>query len=94
MAIITYQDLATYMNKTFSSGEQAAANSMIGALERELSGILNRSLTGTTITDEAHLLQRNQHQIFLKEYPINSVSVLSNLKSSDLLFVNQDYRCK
>ena len=52
MAIITYQDLATYMNKTFTTGEQAAANSMIGALERELSGILNRSLTGTTVTDK------------------------------------------
>jgi len=81
MAIITYQDLATYMNKTFTTGEQAAANSMIGALERELSGILNRSLTGTTITDEAHILQRNQHQIFLKEYPVLSVT---SLKIGDL----------
>ena len=81
MAIITYQDLATYMNKTFTTGEQAAANSMIGALERELSGILNRSLTGTTVTDEAHILQRNQHQIFLKEYPVISVT---SLKIGDL----------
>ena len=31
---------------------------------------------------------------FLKEYPIKSVSVLSNLKSSDLLFVNQNYKCE
>lgn len=76
MAIITYQDLQTYMNKTFTSGEQAAANSLIGALERELEGILNRSLSGKTITDEAHLLNRNQKQIFLKEWPVNSVTVL------------------
>lgn len=81
MAIITYQDLATYMNKTFTSGEQAAANTMIGALERELSGILNRTLAGTSITDEAHILQRNQHQIFLKEYPVISVT---SLKIGDL----------
>tara|TARA_B100001250_G_scaffold23293_2_gene19546 strand:- start:5831 stop:6391 length:561 start_codon:yes stop_codon:yes gene_type:complete len=76
MAIITYQDLATYMNKTFTTGEQSAANTMIGALERELSGILNRSLTGTAITGEAHILQRNQQQIFLKEYPVLSVTEL------------------
>ncbi len=69
------------MNKTFTSGEQSAANTMIGALERELSGILNRSLTGTSITGEAHILQRNQHQIFLKEYPVISVT---SLKIGDL----------
>lgn len=76
MAIITYQDLQTYMNKTFTAGEQAAANLMIGALERELEGILNRSLSGKTITDEAHLLQRGQKQLFLKEWPVNSVTTL------------------
>ncbi len=76
MAIITYQDLQTYMNKTFTSGEQAAANLLIGALERELEGILNRSLSGKTITDEAHLLQRGQKQLFLKEWPVNSVTAL------------------
>ena len=37
---------------------------------------------------------KKKNFIFIKEYPINSVSVLSNLKSSDLLFVNRDYRCK
>ena len=68
MAIITYQDLATYMNRTFTAGEQAAANTMIGALERELSRILGRSLAGAAITDEKHILRRGQHQIFLKEY--------------------------
>jgi hypothetical protein len=76
MAIITYQDLQTYMNKTFTSGEQAAANLMIGALERELEGILNRSLSGKTITDEKHLLRRGQKQIFLKEWPVNSVTAI------------------
>lgn len=76
MAIITYQDLQTYMNKTFTSGEQAAANLMIGALERELEGILNRSLSGETITDEKHLLQRGQKQLFLKKWPVNSVTTL------------------
>ena len=81
MAIITYQDLATYMNRTFTSGEQAAATSMIGALERELAGILNRSLSGTSIVAEAHLLKRNQHQLFLKEYPVISVT---ELKIGDL----------
>ena len=65
MAIITYQDLETYMNKTFTSGQQAAANLLIGSLERELEGILNRSLSGKTITDEKHLLKRGQKQIFL-----------------------------
>lgn len=76
MAIITYQDLATYMNRTFTSGEQAAANHMIGGLERELSRILGRSLAGTTISSEAHILKRNQRQIFLKEYPVISVTAL------------------
>ena len=84
MAIITYQDLATYMNKTFTSGEQSAANTMIGALERELSGILNRSLTGTSITSEAHILQRNQKQIFLKEYPVISVTELPKIDIKNL----------
>ena len=64
MAIITYQDLATYMNRTFTSGEQAAANTMIGALERELSRILGRSLAGAAISGEKHILRRGQHQIF------------------------------
>ena len=77
MAIITYQDLATYMNRTFTSGEQAAANPMIGALERELSRILGRSLAGAAIASEAHILRRGQHQIFLKEYPVLSVTALS-----------------
>ena len=76
MAIITYQDLQTYMNKTFTSGEQASANLLIGALERELEGILNRSLSGKTITEEAHVLQRGQKQLFLKEWPVNSVTAL------------------
>lgn len=31
---------------------------------------------------------------FLKEYPIKSVSILSNLKSSDLLLVNENYKSK
>ena len=76
MAIITYQDLETYMNKTFTSGQQAAANLLIGSLERELEGILNRSLSGKTITDEKHLLKRGQKQIFLKEWPVNSVTAI------------------
>ena len=29
---------------------------------------------------------------FLKEYPIKSVSIMSNLKSSDLLFINENYQ--
>ena len=29
---------------------------------------------------------------FIKEYPIKSVSIMSNLKSSDLLFINQNYK--
>ena len=29
---------------------------------------------------------------FIKEYPIKSVSVMSNLKSSDLLFINENYK--
>jgi|TARA_Y100001947_G_scaffold155403_1_gene161372 hypothetical protein len=77
MAIITYQDLATYMNRTFTSGEQAAANTMIGALERELSRILGRALAGAAINSEAHILKVNQRQIFLKEYPVISVTGLS-----------------
>ena len=77
MAIITYLDLETYMNKAFTSGEQAAANSMIGALERELSQILGRSLSGTSVIGEAHLLQIGQRQIFLKEYPVLSVTAVS-----------------
>ena len=76
MAVITYLDLQEYMNKTFSSGEQTAATSIIGALERELSLILNRSLSGITVTEEAHLLQVGQRQIFLKEYPVNSVTAI------------------
>ena len=76
MAIITYQDLATYMNRTFTTGEQNAANTMIGALERELSRILGRALSGTAITEEAHLLKRGQKQIFLKEFPVISVTAL------------------
>ena len=31
---------------------------------------------------------------FIKEYPIKSVGILSNLKSSDLLFINQNYNCE
>jgi len=31
---------------------------------------------------------------FLCEYPIRSVSILSNLRSSDLLFVNKNYKCE
>ncbi len=31
---------------------------------------------------------------FIYEYPIRSVSILSNLKSSDLLFVNNNYKCE
>jgi len=77
MAIITYQDLATYMNRTFTTGEQAAANTMIGVLERELSRVLGRALAGKAVSGEKHLLQRNQRQIFLKEYPVISVTALS-----------------
>ena len=29
---------------------------------------------------------------FIKEYPIKSVSIFSNLKSSDLLLVNENYK--
>jgi len=76
MAVITYLDLQEYMNKTFDSGEQTAASSIIGALERELSLILNRSLSGVNVTEEAHLLQIGQSQIFLKEYPVTAVSAI------------------
>jgi FkbM family methyltransferase len=35
---------------------------------------------------------RTHKFICLKEYPIRSVSILSNLKCSDLLFINQNYK--
>ena len=76
MAVITYLDLQDYMGKTLTSTQQTAATTVIGALERELSQILGRSLTGITVTDEAHVLQAGQRQIFLKEYPVNSVTTL------------------
>jgi hypothetical protein len=77
MAVITYLDLQDYMGKTFTSTQQTAATSLVGALERELGAILGRSLTGLTVTSEAHVLQAGQRQIFLREYPVNTVTALS-----------------
>lgn len=77
MAVITYLDLQDYMNKSFSSGEQTAATTIIGALERELSQILGRTLEGVTVTAESHVLQVGQRQIFLREYPVISVTAIS-----------------
>lgn len=77
MAVITYLDLQDYMGKTFTSPQQTAATSLVGALERELGAILGRSLTGITVTSEAHVLQAGQRQIFLREYPVNTVTALS-----------------
>ena len=41
------------------------------------------------------LMNNNEKEIFSyikKEYPIKSVSIMCNLKSSDLLFINQNYK--
>ena len=41
-----------------------------------MSRVLGRALAGATITDEAHILKRSQRQIFLKEYPVTSITTL------------------
>jgi hypothetical protein len=73
MAILNYADLARYMNKTFSAGEQSAAATILTALEAELSYILNRPLAPVRITDEKHLLEPGQRQLFLRKAPVRSV---------------------
>ena len=73
MAILNYADLARFMNRTFTAGEQAAASSILTALESELSYRLNRPLGAIRITDEKHMLEPGQRQLFLRKAPVRSI---------------------
>ena len=73
MAILNYADLARAMNKTFTAGEQAAASTILAGLESEISYLLNRPLNPVRITDEKHMLEPGQRQLFLRKAPVRSV---------------------
>lgn len=73
MAILNYTDLARAMNKTFTDGERDAASTILAALESELSYLLNRPLSPIRVTDEKHMLEPGQKQIFLRKAPVRSV---------------------
>jgi hypothetical protein len=77
MAIILAADLAVYMNKTFTQSEEDAAALIISSIEGELSAIINRPLAPVQITDEIHMLQSGQRQIFLRKAPVTSVTSFS-----------------
>lgn len=77
MAILNYADLARYMNKTFSAGEQSAAATILTSLESELSYLLNRPLSAVRVTDEKHMLEPGQRQLFLRKAPVRSVIAFS-----------------
>jgi hypothetical protein len=73
MAILNYADLARFMNREFNEGQQAAASTIIQALESELSVLLNRPLQPIRVTDEKHFLESAQKQIFLRKGPVREV---------------------
>ena len=73
MAILNYTDLQRFMNRTFSEGEALAAATLINALESELSGMLNRPIQPVRVTEERHVLQPGQRQIFLRKAPVRDI---------------------
>lgn len=74
MAVITNTDLQRFMNRTFTSGEQTAATSIISGLERQLSMYLNAPISPVQVVDEVQRLKVNQRQIFLRKAPVIEVT--------------------
>jgi hypothetical protein len=73
MAILNYTDLERFMNRTFSEGEAQAAATIINALESQLGAMLNRPIQPIRVTEERHVLQPGQRQIFLRKAPVRSI---------------------
>lgn len=76
MAIITPNDLETYMGKTWTDAQEDAAQLILSSLEAELSYYLNRPLGAVSYSDEVHRLERHQRQIFLRHAPVRTVTEL------------------
>jgi hypothetical protein len=88
MAILNYADLARFMNKTFDAGQQAAATTILDSLESELEWTINRPLQPVRVTDERHILEPAQRQIFLRKAPVRSIIAFSIGMQSQM--VNQN----
>jgi len=77
MAILNYTDLERFMGKTFTDTQQEAASIILMTLENELSYYLNKPLYAQVFTNEKHMLEIGQRQIFLRNSPVRSVTAFS-----------------
>lgn len=73
MAILTPQDLETFMGKEFTDAQEDAAVTILAILEAELEYFLHRPLGAKVFAEERHQLIPNQRQIFLRNAPVRDV---------------------